>query len=184
MSSHGDLELRAAELGADCRDHVLRLLGTWAVLSDLSFSDLLLVTPQDVSGGIVLEVIGQVRPATSATLVRSDLVGEALRVREWPAIAQALGNGEIEWGLASLAAFNPTPLQPMSEYETGQIPAVSRRSSARMRSRALWRHGGRCIGASFHDRAAPATGTARADLPPALPASRIDGGRRVVPVLR
>ena len=81
MSSYGDLELKAAELGADCRDHVLRLLGTWAVLSDLSFSDLLLVTPQDVPGGIVLEVIGQVRPATSATLVRSDLVGESLRVR-------------------------------------------------------------------------------------------------------
>ena len=77
----GPLTLGAAELGADCRDHVLRLFGTWAVLSDLSFSDLLLVTPQDVPGGTVLEVIGQVRPATSATLVRSDLVGESLRLR-------------------------------------------------------------------------------------------------------
>ena len=121
----GVATVRASELGADCRDHVLRLLGTWAVLSDLSFSDLLLVTPQDVPGGTVLEVIGQVRPATSATLVRSDLVGESLRLREWPAVAQALNKGEIEWGLASLASFNPTPLQPLSEFETGQVPAVS-----------------------------------------------------------
>ncbi len=125
MSVPEDLEVGPAEVDPDCRDHVLRLLGTWAVLSDLSFSDLLLVTPQNVPGGTVLEVIGQVRPATSATLVRSDLVGEALRLREWPAVAQALANGEIEWGLASLAAFNPTPLQSSSEYETGQLPAVA-----------------------------------------------------------
>ncbi len=125
MSVSREIEIGTADVGADCRDHVLRLLGTWAVLSDLSFSDLLLVTPQEVPGGTVLEVIGQVRPATSATLVRSDLVGESLRLREWPAIAHALANGEIEWGLAGLAAFNPAPYRSLSEYETGQVPTVS-----------------------------------------------------------
>ena len=52
-----------------------------------------------------------------------------------------------------------------------------------MRSRALRRHGRRSTGARVDDRAAPAPGTARAHLPPALPTSRSDGCRRLVPVL-
>jgi len=121
--------LRAAELDEHCRDHVLRLLGSWGVLSDLSFSDLLLVTPQEIQEETVLEVIGQVRPATSATLVRSDLVGEMLRLREWPSVSKALTNGETEWGQVSLAAFNPTPRVPHGEFETGQIPVVAEEAS-------------------------------------------------------
>ncbi len=52
-------------------------------------------------------------------------MGESLRLREWPAVAHALANSEIEWGLASLASFNPAPYQALSEYETGQVPSVS-----------------------------------------------------------
>lgn len=118
--------LEPVELGNECRDHVLRLLGMWGVLSDLSFSDLLLVTPQRSGGDVVLQVIGQVRPATSATLVRSDLVDEKLIVGDWPAIAQALVNGQTEWGLTSLSKFSaPAPAVAATEFETGQVPAVS-----------------------------------------------------------
>jgi two-component system, sensor histidine kinase PdtaS len=120
-----EYDLTVDELGPDSRDHVLRLLGAWGVLSDLSFSDLLLVTPQPTASGIALEVIGQVRPATSATLVRSDLVGESLQVTDWPAIAHAFANGQTEWGLASLDAFNPTPAVTAGETETGEVPVVS-----------------------------------------------------------
>ena len=143
MSEASEITLDAAELGPECSDHVLRLLGSWSVLSDLSFSDLLLVTPQAAppvspqvapqSGGengattekVELEVIGQVRPATSATLVRSDLLGDRLRPSEWPAITQALTSGQIEWGLASLSAFNPPPAAPHSASETGELPIVT-----------------------------------------------------------
>jgi len=125
VSDSSDLGIEAVDLGPECRDHVLRLLGTWGVLSDLSFSDLILVTPQAVNDGVVLEVIGQVRPATSATLVRADLVGEQLRPRDWPAVAQALAHGQTEWGLASLALFNPLPMAPAHEFETGQMAAIS-----------------------------------------------------------
>ncbi|MFZ0666027.1 MAG: histidine kinase N-terminal domain-containing protein [Acidimicrobiales bacterium] len=122
---------RASEIDAECRDHVLRLLGTWSVLSDLSFSDLLLLTPQDIPGGVALEVIGQVRPATSATLVRSDLVGESLRLGDWPSVAKTLENGETEWGQVNLAAFATLPTGPGAggEFETGQMPALGDEAS-------------------------------------------------------
>ena len=95
------------------------------MLSDLSFSDILLVTPQATASGTALEVIGQVRPATSATLVRSHLVGESLQVSDWPAIAHALVNGQTEWGLANLASLNPAPATSLGESETGEVPVVS-----------------------------------------------------------
>ncbi len=125
MTGPTGVNLTVGEISAESRDHVLRLLGAWGVLSDLSFSDLLLVTPQATASGVALEVIGQVRPATSATLVRSDLVGESLQVEDWPAIAHALSNGQTEWGLANLASFNPMPAVTVGESETGEVPVVS-----------------------------------------------------------
>jgi two-component sensor histidine kinase len=125
VSSPDDITLTVGEITQESRDHVLRLLGAWGVLSDLSFSDILLVTPQATASGTALEVIGQVRPATSATLVRSDLVGESLQVGDWPAIAHALVNGQTEWGLANLASLNPAPAMNMGDSETGEVPVVS-----------------------------------------------------------
>ena len=78
MSSPGGITLTVGEITPESRDHVLRLLGAWGVLSDLSFSDLLLLVPAKGSDGGSLLVLGQIRPTTSVTLLRVDLVGQVV----------------------------------------------------------------------------------------------------------
>jgi two-component sensor histidine kinase len=90
--------LEPEELG-----HLQRLLGSWSVLADLSFSDLLLLVP--VSGGDgpqsedpELVVLGQMRPNNRPTLVDQDLVGQAVNESQWALVANCLHSGEIVRG--------------------------------------------------------------------------------------
>src|SRR6202167_6223804 len=105
--SHTDL--KPEELG-----HLQRLLGSWSVLADLSFSDLLLLVPvhaagSDRAGGTAaspaaededpeLVVLGQMRPNNRPTLVDQDLVGQTVNESQWTLVAQCLHSGEIVRG--------------------------------------------------------------------------------------
>ena len=78
-------ELKPEELG-----HLQRLLGSWSVLADLSFSDLLLVVPvtpdegqTTPTEGTQLVVLGQMRPNNRPTLVDQDLVGQTINETQW-----------------------------------------------------------------------------------------------------
>jgi two-component sensor histidine kinase/PAS domain-containing protein len=88
--------LAPAELG-----HLQRLLGSWSLLADLSFSDLLLLVP--TSGAPAgtpphLVVLGQVRPNNRPTLVGEDFVGQTVAAPDWPLCMEALHSGEIVSG--------------------------------------------------------------------------------------
>jgi two-component sensor histidine kinase len=90
--------LKPEELG-----HLQRLLGSWSVLADLSFSDLLLLVP--VTGGEgfhpqdpELVVLGQMRPNNRPTLVDQDLVGTTVNETQWALAAHCLHSGEIVRG--------------------------------------------------------------------------------------
>jgi len=90
--------LKSEELG-----HLQRLLGSWSVLADLSFSDLLLLVP--VTGGEgyhphdpELVVLGQMRPNNRPTLVDQDLVGQTVNETQWSLVANCLHSGEIVRG--------------------------------------------------------------------------------------
>ncbi|HEX3795135.1 MAG TPA: histidine kinase N-terminal domain-containing protein [Acidimicrobiales bacterium] len=95
--SHTALE--PEELG-----HLQRLLGSWSVLADLSFSDLLLLVP--VTGGDIpqpvadpeLVVLGQMRPNNRPTLVDQDLVGQTVNESQWVLAANCLHSGDIVRG--------------------------------------------------------------------------------------
>jgi two-component sensor histidine kinase len=82
------------------------LVGSWALLADLSFSDLLLLVP--VRSGASLDeterfvTVGQVRPATSQTLYRHDQVGRFFQASEQALVADALRSGEICSGEISI----------------------------------------------------------------------------------
>jgi two-component sensor histidine kinase len=119
--SHTDL--KPAEL-----EHLQRLLGSWGVLADLSFSDLLLLVPvhsQTVNGQVhghanananaatadasasanddeatdpELVVLGQMRPNNRPTLVDQDLVGQTVNESQWALVARCLHTGEIVRG--------------------------------------------------------------------------------------
>jgi len=96
-----------AELALTCTDltpselaHLQRLLGSWSVLADLSFSDLLLVVPTSPIPGEEAElvVMGQIRPNNRPTLLEEDLVGQTVLRASWSLAAAALDRGEVVRG--------------------------------------------------------------------------------------
>ena len=81
--------------------HLQRLVSGWGVLSDLSFSDLLLFAPAKTApGGFV--VLGQVRPTTSQTLHLDDLIGTIMSAEERPVLPRAWSVGGIVEGEVSI----------------------------------------------------------------------------------
>jgi two-component system, sensor histidine kinase PdtaS len=82
--------------------HLQRLVGAWGLLADLCFADLLLFSPVtradalgDAVTGRTLVVLGQVRPLTSQTLHRSDLLGHVLPAAERPEVFRSWERGEV-----------------------------------------------------------------------------------------
>ncbi len=74
--------------------HLQRLVASWNLLADLCFSDLLLFVPIDEHHDRFL-ILSHVRPSTTQTLYRSDLLGEAQNETERRLVAQSLRLGEI-----------------------------------------------------------------------------------------
>jgi two-component sensor histidine kinase len=92
------------DLAPDDLDHLQRLMGSWSVLADLSFSDLLLLVPVATSangrgdGEAELVVLGQMRPNNRPTLVDQDLVGQTMYESSWSLSAECLHSGEVVRG--------------------------------------------------------------------------------------
>ncbi len=91
-----ELARRLEQFPGAVRDHLEQLMGSWGMLADLSFSDLLLYV---CLGGEPRErfvALGQMRPATSQTLFALDLVGElADEAAEGVLIGQSWRSGQI-----------------------------------------------------------------------------------------
>ena len=81
--------------------HLQRLMGSWGILADLCFADLLLFVPrtdeQDSESPTFL-VLGQMRPTTGQTLHREDLVGVAIAEEERPLVTRSWRGQEIVEG--------------------------------------------------------------------------------------
>jgi two-component sensor histidine kinase/PAS domain-containing protein len=104
MPTPAELAQSHTDLKPEELEHLQRLLGSWSVLADLSFSDLLLVVPVRPSGpepapeGPELVVLGQMRPNNRPTLVDQDLVGQTINETQWALAANCLHSGEIVRG--------------------------------------------------------------------------------------
>ncbi len=109
MATPAELAFERTNLDDVQLGHLQRLLGTWGILADLSFSDLVLLAPvahpageRDESatsgrpGGTgdrtELVILGQMRPSNSATVVDHDLVGQTVAAADWPLAAQRAGH--------------------------------------------------------------------------------------------
>jgi hypothetical protein len=68
------------------------LISEWQMLADLSFADLVLWAPHEVSGFVA---IAQVRPMTSATVFTQDLVGTRVSIKERPLLQEVLETGAM-----------------------------------------------------------------------------------------
>jgi two-component sensor histidine kinase len=116
MSAPLDLAREYTGLEVGARQHLERLMGTWSMLADLSFADLLLYVPLDefslaVAGqvpapvegeagrgavsvhGLHFVVLGQMRPSTGQTLFESDLVGQVVAASEVPLVLESWRRG-------------------------------------------------------------------------------------------
>lgn len=129
MTTPAELAARFTDLDDAGFDHLQRLLGSWSVLSDLSFSDLLLFVPARGSDGERFLVLGQIRPSTSVTLLRVDLVGQIVRADEWPVAMEAVRAGKVSSGVATVPvpAGHRVPLSswPANDAsDTGEVSVV------------------------------------------------------------
>jgi len=76
------------------RRHLTRLMRAWAPLADMSFADLLLCVPTDGSDPSYT-VVGHVRPTTSRSVYRTEMVGAVLAPGARPFFDQARASGTI-----------------------------------------------------------------------------------------
>ncbi len=113
MATPGELALLHAVLEPDELSHIKRLLGSWSLLSDLSFSDLILVVPvseDDEAQSGQLVVLGQIRPSNRSTRLHQDLVGESTTGEGWAIAREALARGEIVRGeIEGISPAGPIP---------------------------------------------------------------------------
>ncbi len=95
MATLAELATSRTSLDEASIDHLLRLTASWSLLSDLSFSDLLLMakvedaTRDDES----FVVLGQMRPNNRATLIDDDLLGTTHPSQNWPLVRQSFESG-------------------------------------------------------------------------------------------
>ncbi len=107
MPTPAELAFERTDLDETQLGHLQRLLGTWGILADLSFSDLVLMAPMhptevddDRTGGLALVILGQMRPSNSATVVEHDLVGQTVAADAWPLAVLTFESGEssaVRW---------------------------------------------------------------------------------------
>ena len=127
MTTPAALAARHTTLDRAELEHLQRLLVSWGVLADLSFSDLLLLAAAETAGPDRLVVLGQARPTTGATLVRLDLVGSVEPAEHWPWAVEALETGRVVTGEAAVPL--PAPVRQLATElvavpDTGEVPAL------------------------------------------------------------
>ena len=137
MATPAELAFERTDLDEAQLGHLQRLLGTWGILADLSFSDLVLMAPMAPlpgdphPGQQMLVVLGQMRPSNTATVVQHDLVGQTAGPAEWPQVVQTLRSGEASRGEKLLeAGEEPVRLQCIPVRCEGATVAVLARLSA------------------------------------------------------
>ncbi len=124
MASFVDLVREHLTIDADGADHLQRLIRSWGLLADLSFSDLLLLAPSTQAAGDLV-LLGHVRPTTAQTIYRSDLVGERFGLAERPNVARAWETGEITEGEHPLIGVDePARVVAVPVRHRGQVLAV------------------------------------------------------------
>jgi two-component sensor histidine kinase len=95
MASLAELARLRTNLDGAPLAHLQRLVGTWGLLADFCFADLLLYAPVRGADTQSFIILGQIRPATTQTVYRSDWVGTVVSAEERPLVANSFRSGEI-----------------------------------------------------------------------------------------
>ena len=106
MTTLAELSDDFTSLSEAAIDHLLRLTASWSLLADLSFSDMVLCAPDELTpGNERFVVLGQVRPNNRSTLIVDDLIGSIQPAGEWPLVRQAFETGNRAVGEVALPAI-------------------------------------------------------------------------------
>ncbi len=137
MATPAELAFERTNLDEDQLAHLQRLLGTWGILADLSFSDLVLMAPMAPEptdprrGGLELVILGQMRPSNSSTVIEHDLVGQTVDAEVWPLVVLTFESGESARGEMVLEpGAEPVRLHCIPVRCQGETVAVLARMSA------------------------------------------------------
>jgi two-component sensor histidine kinase len=113
--------------------HLQRLVGTWGLLADFCFADLLLYAPVrgDVEDSFI--ILGQIRPATTQTVYRSDWVGTVVTAEERPLVANSFRSGEIVEATVEISGLKEqVRVLAIPVRWNGEVIGVATRESALM----------------------------------------------------
>ena len=103
MASLEELAKKNSDLEDDSISYLQDLTRSWGLLADLSFSDLLLYLPTKEPPVNSFVLLAHVRPTTSTTLYRADLVGQKFEAQSRPVVSETfltaqISNGKIPVG--------------------------------------------------------------------------------------
>ena len=104
--------------------YLQNLVGSWGLLADLSFADLLLYSPNVTNEADSLVLLGHVRPTTGATLYRADLVGQVFDSSRRPLITQALKEAQIVTGVVPVGSGGEVNLMAIPVNYRDEVIAV------------------------------------------------------------
>jgi len=117
---------------------VQRLAASWQALSDLCFSDLLLLAPVVGEDGSRSVVLAQVRPTTGQTVYPMDLVGSVVDEVARPLVSRAFRTGEVAEGDSPLLGSSERAhVQCIPVRHAGAVVAVVTRETRPTLGRAL-----------------------------------------------
>ncbi len=129
MASIADLAREHCALDGPRIAHVQRLVRSWGLLADLSFSDLLLFGRTRTSSGDLV-LLGHVRPTTAQTIYRTDLVGEIFTRAERLPASSVFDTPRIVEGQLDLSSTGePVRVVAIPVRWKGEVIAVLTRES-------------------------------------------------------
>lgn len=134
MATPAEIARDQTDLDPVAFGHLHRLMGSWGMLADLCFGDLLLFVPTrqgSPDGGLSFVVLGQMRPSTGQTMHQEDLVGSVLSEARRPLVASAWRLGGIVEGEGDSAGRGEAArIQCIPVRWQGRLLAVLGRESA------------------------------------------------------
>jgi two-component system, sensor histidine kinase PdtaS len=128
VATLAELAEQQTSLGEPVVDHLLRLTASWSLLSDLSFSDMLLMARVDEPNNRYDQhfvVLGQMRPNNRSTMINDDLVGTLQGPDAWPLVQLAFDSGTRIIGEVNVEAIDDVvPVWCVPVRFDGKIVAV------------------------------------------------------------
>lgn len=131
MATLAELARRHGILDEERITHLQGLTGSWGLLADLSFADLVLYVPTSVGSGTSIVLLGHVRPTTGATLYRADLVGQVYEPERRPMIVEAMNTSRIVRGVVPVGTDRHINLMAIPVNHRGRAIAVVGRERTR-----------------------------------------------------